>query len=150
MPEDLKLSQISSSPLPPPFRGLHSPGVRKHCQIIFACYFRISSIRNSFPPTNPTQKLWTKPPTLANSHRQPHQSLNKLFREFTRKLPPNHTHDLDAIPTKLPMKPGCSPPWNHQHHQHHQHFPGFWCCATRLQKSYRQTLNKINPLTKSY
>ena len=32
MPEDLKLSQIGSSPLPPPFRGLHSPGVRKHCQ----------------------------------------------------------------------------------------------------------------------
>ena len=29
MPEDLKLSQIGSSPLPPPFRGLHSPGVKK-------------------------------------------------------------------------------------------------------------------------
>jgi len=40
MSEDLKLSQIGSSLLPPPFRGLHSPGVRKHCQIIFACYFR--------------------------------------------------------------------------------------------------------------
>ena len=46
MPEDLKLSQIGSSPLPPPFRELHSPGVRKHCQIIFACYFRKSSIRD--------------------------------------------------------------------------------------------------------
>ena len=34
MPEDLKLSQIGSSQLPPPFRGPHSPGVRKHCQII--------------------------------------------------------------------------------------------------------------------
>ena len=45
MPEDLKLSQIGSSPLPPPFRGLHSPRVRKHCQIIYACYFRKSSIR---------------------------------------------------------------------------------------------------------
>ena len=44
MPEDLKLSQIGSSQLPPPFRGLHSPAVRKHCQIIFACYFRKSSI----------------------------------------------------------------------------------------------------------
>ena len=44
MPEDLKLSQIGSSQLPPPFRGLHSPVVRKHCQIIFACYFRKSSI----------------------------------------------------------------------------------------------------------
>ena len=44
MPEDLKLSQIGSSPLPPPFRGLHSPGVRKRCEMIFACYFRKSSI----------------------------------------------------------------------------------------------------------
>ena len=44
MPEDPKLLQIGSSPVPPPFRGLHSPGVRKHCQIIFACYFRKSSI----------------------------------------------------------------------------------------------------------
>ena len=39
MPEDLKASQISSSLLPPPFRGLHSPGVRKHCQIIFRLLF---------------------------------------------------------------------------------------------------------------
>ena len=39
MPEDLKLSQIGSSQLPPPFRGLHSPGVRNNCQIIFVCYF---------------------------------------------------------------------------------------------------------------
>ena len=44
LPEDLKLSQVGSSPLPPPFRELHSPAVRKHCQIIFACYFRKSSI----------------------------------------------------------------------------------------------------------
>ena len=44
MPEDLKLSQIDSSQLLPPFRGLHSPAVRKHCQIIFACYFRKSSV----------------------------------------------------------------------------------------------------------
>ena len=44
MPEDLILSQIGSSQLPPPFRGLHSPGVRKHCQIIFACYSRKSTI----------------------------------------------------------------------------------------------------------
>ena len=45
MPEDLKLSQISSSQLLPPFRGLHSPGVRKHCQIMSACYFLKSCIR---------------------------------------------------------------------------------------------------------
>ena len=44
MPKDLKLSQIGSSQLPPPFRGLHSPGVKKHCKIIFSCYFRKSSI----------------------------------------------------------------------------------------------------------
>ena len=32
MPEDLKLSQIGSSQLPPPFTGgLHSPGVRNLC-----------------------------------------------------------------------------------------------------------------------
>ena len=35
MPEDLKLSQIGSSQLPPPFRGLHSPGVRKHLCLLF-------------------------------------------------------------------------------------------------------------------
>ena len=51
MPEDLKMSQIGSSPLPPPFRGLHSPAVRKHCQIIYACYFRKSSIF-SWEPSN--------------------------------------------------------------------------------------------------
>ena len=39
MPEDLKVSQIGSSPLPPPF----SKKI-EHCQIIFACYFRKSSI----------------------------------------------------------------------------------------------------------
>ena len=44
MPEDLKLLQIGSSQLPPPFRGLHSPRVRKHCQITIACYFQKSSI----------------------------------------------------------------------------------------------------------
>ena len=49
MPEDLKLSQIGYPPQPPPSRGLHSPGVRKHCQMIFACYFRKSSIPNNQP-----------------------------------------------------------------------------------------------------
>ena len=44
MPQDLKLSQISSSLLLPPFRGLHSPGVRKHCPIIFTCYFREATV----------------------------------------------------------------------------------------------------------
>ena len=36
MPKDLKPSLIGSSQLQPPFRGIHPPGVRKHCQIIFA------------------------------------------------------------------------------------------------------------------
>ena len=48
MPEDLELSQIGSSQLPPSFRGLHSPRVRKHCQIIFACYFRKLSIPSAY------------------------------------------------------------------------------------------------------
>ena len=71
MPEDLKLLQIGSSQLPPPFRGLHSPGVRKHCQIIFACYFRKSSIdsRRKIPcrtvDSNPRQyRAWLFSPTL--------------------------------------------------------------------------------------
>ena len=54
LPEDLKLSQIGSSPLPPPFRGLHSPGVRKHCQIIFACCFQKSSITRMLGDSWPT------------------------------------------------------------------------------------------------
>ena len=58
MPEDLKLSQIGSSPLPPPFRGLHSPGVRKHCQIIFACYLRKSSIHSRL--TKNYARSWIK------------------------------------------------------------------------------------------
>ena len=41
MPEDLKLSQIGSSPLPPPFRGLHSPGVSNYLRLLF----RKSSIK---------------------------------------------------------------------------------------------------------
>ena len=56
MPEDLKVSQIGSSPLPPPFRELHSPGVRKHGQIIFACYFRKSSILSIFDVKQQEQK----------------------------------------------------------------------------------------------
>ena len=53
MPDDLKVSQIGSSPLPLPFRGLHSPGVRKHCQIILACYFSklsVTALRTRLPP----------------------------------------------------------------------------------------------------
>ena len=34
MPEDLKLSQIGSAPLPLPFGALHSPGVRKHSNYV--------------------------------------------------------------------------------------------------------------------
>ena len=74
MPEGLKLLQIGSSQLPPPFRGLHSPRVRKHCQIIFACYFRKSSITKTIysgpttadkritqlSPLNVTRKAWSR------------------------------------------------------------------------------------------
>jgi len=72
MPEDLKLSQIGSSQLPLPFRGLHSPGVKKHCQMIFACYFRKSSIQSMhrffrilLPQIN-TQKTHQTRQTIAN------------------------------------------------------------------------------------
>ena len=54
MPGDLKLSQIGYSPLPPPFREFHSPGIRKHCQIIFACYFRKLSVRKKKTKKNKT------------------------------------------------------------------------------------------------
>ncbi len=74
MPEDLKVSQIGSSPLPPPFRGLHSPGVRKHCQIIFACYFRKSSIGfrrpvncTGSPQANKQRRQPTRDKTLLRS-----------------------------------------------------------------------------------
>ena len=46
MPEDLKVSQIGSSPLPP--SGDFTLPVRKHCQIIFACYFQKLSIGDEF------------------------------------------------------------------------------------------------------
>ena len=67
MPEDLKLLQIGSSQLPPPFRGLHSPSVRKHCQIIFACYFwklsivsGIVNIKHSVSRTVLWNVIWGK------------------------------------------------------------------------------------------
>ena len=79
MPQYQKLSQIGSSPLPPPFRGLHSPGVRKHCQIIFACYFRKSSIDTGMglvslacytqrPPTPHTPPLPPPSPRATTQH----------------------------------------------------------------------------------
>ena len=64
MPEDLKLSQIGSSQLPIPFRGLHSPRLRKHCQIIFACYFRKSSI------SSPKDERYTKRNSRLDSERK--------------------------------------------------------------------------------
>ena len=45
MPEDLKtVADRLFSAAALHSGGLHSPGVRKHCQIIFACYFRKYSI----------------------------------------------------------------------------------------------------------
>ena len=77
MPEDLKLSQIGSSQLPPPFRGLHSPGLRKHCQIIFACYFRKSSIRKQ-PATEVTTKTKNSKDCANTSHCYSFRSVAQL------------------------------------------------------------------------
>ena len=68
MPEDLKLSQISSSPLLPPFRGLHSPGVWKHCQISFTCYFLTLSISAVYLHSN---YKYTRPKLLLLSPPHP-------------------------------------------------------------------------------
>ena len=73
MPEDLKLSQIGSSQLPPPFRWLHSPGVRKHRQIIFACYFRKSSINTIKIQLNPS------PAILPQFRAQTKKKMTKTF-----------------------------------------------------------------------
>ena len=87
MPEDLNLSQIGSSQLLPPLRGLHSPGVRKHCQFIFACYFRKSSITHrlthtrthdfNVPSTQPHHRV-SRPATASESY-QSRDGLSQLF-----------------------------------------------------------------------
>ena len=74
MPEDLKLSQIGSSQLPPPFRGLHSPGVRKHCQIIFACYIRKSSIPKLGQKGQRSSSLSPPPPPILKLGREGQRS----------------------------------------------------------------------------
>ena len=93
MPEDLKLLQIGSSQLPPPFKGLHSPRGRKHCQIIFACYFRKSSITVSALPTQAflvhcIQKLDCILSQLLNSvHLNCHTSWLRPMRLLVTKCP---------------------------------------------------------------
>ena len=117
MPEDLKVSQIGSSPLPPPFRGLHSPGVRKLCQIIFACYFRKSSIVTLRAQEQCERWTWTPIPvsayglcheaTLKKKKKKKKKSkytfaklkversrcvVNTFLRSMLLNKPPKHTH----------------------------------------------------------
>ena len=125
MPEDLKLSQIGSSPLPPPFRGLHSPGVRKHCQIIFACYFRKSSINillfwrrstaasifglapvSRFHSSVPLFPL-VPVPTPTKAHPLLNQSLDSVIAE--------HTTQTTRPPLPLQRKQPDPPPPPHTH-----------------------------------
>ena len=72
MSEDLKLSQIGTSQLPPPFRGLHSPGVRKHCQITMAVIsgnhlFVEDSAMNLNPRMFPHTSFWLQKKSVENS-----------------------------------------------------------------------------------
>ena len=93
MPEDLKVSQIGSSQLPPLFRGLHSPGVRKHCQIIFACYFRKSSIRFYVTWRSPTTRSLQR---LIAMHQQNCQPWH-FGRSLLRLRAPHYTPTLMII-----------------------------------------------------
>ncbi len=108
MPEDLKLLQIGSSQLPPPFRGLHSPGVRKHCQIIFACYFRKSSTGGIKGSTEGSTFFLHK---LSPDH---HVALCRLVEQkvpqkvppsFFTSVPPDHHVVLcQLVEQKVPQK----------------------------------------------
>ena len=91
MPEDLKLSQIGSSELPPPFRGLHSPGVRKHYQIIFACYFRKSAIEKEtlslvFGLERFDQYTYGRKVHIQNDHKPLATILNKPLSQASRRI----------------------------------------------------------------
>ena len=87
MSEDLKVSQIGSSPLPPPFRGLHSPGVRKNCQIIFAWYFRKSSIMKKKSKPEKAKKTITleKSTFTQREHKTKIQQNRKIIENKARK-----------------------------------------------------------------
>ena len=100
MPEDLKLSQIGSSQLPPPFRGLHSPRVRKHCQIIFACYFQklsITSVTVSFHFYVVSPKVFNNQTNSSLLFFSSHQTCT----DFQGKPP------FQAIDRKMMLKENC-------------------------------------------
>ena len=76
-------------------------------------FFRLTTYNKPFLNTSPTissqyeiaflhliqQLPWTKPPTPGNCYRHLHQSLNNLFRKFSRTVP--KSCNLDPIPTEL-------------------------------------------------
>ena len=100
MPEDLKLSQIGFSQLPPPFRVLHSPGVRKHCQIIFGCYFRKSSNASRSSPGD--HKQLRPNPTVYDLARKCHLDLSLFERMVCNRFP------LDRLDHQHRMRPEIS------------------------------------------
>ena len=89
MPEDIILSQIGSSQLPPPFRGLYSPGVRKRCQIIFACYFRKSSVGAHSPLQ--TQSTHTHTHTRTHARTRTHAHARRVDRIAWSRALAGHT-----------------------------------------------------------
>ena len=72
--------------------------------VIVICYNRIVTHCTSLYRC-PVSALWLcdhiKPPTLANSYRHSHQSLNNLFRKFFKRLPPNHVILMWSKPGRL-------------------------------------------------
>ena len=117
MPEDLKLSQIGSSQLPPPFRGLHSPGVRKHCQIIFACYFRKSSITDKLFGDGADKAIKTARETftIKNYHsggQRPHPYKHKQNRPFLGQTPPPPPPPQYSQQGSYSSLRGRGKPWN--------------------------------------
>ena len=92
----------------------------------FSEYFtnKIITIRNSFPPLNPTVAMdksgklldiYTSHWTICFGNSP--EDCPQIMRSWS------HSYRIAV------RKPWCSPPYNHQH----QHFIGFWFCTTRLQ-----------------
>ena len=78
MPEDLKQSQIGSSSLPPPFRGLHSPGVRKTLSNYLRLLFPGNRLFHSPPPQSvplPSSPVCSTPLLPSLFHSPPPQSI---------------------------------------------------------------------------
>ena len=96
---------------------------------------KIITIRNSFPPINPSIMLLAILVTHSGKLLHSHQSLNNLFWKYSKKLPQIMQHWCHSHKTAV-WKPWCSAPYNHQHNPH---ITGFWSCTTRLQNGYCQT-----------